>query len=640
MTKNKKIKILIPYTKPSATLENDIIIPIHAGRAVTKKYKEVLSLKDEDCQWLLDNMIGDDNGENISKLYPHFSTTTAIYWAWKNQDKLDNPDFIGFMNHRRHLSFNVNKKFKYDSDGLIRSEELNSAYKIMHRLKESKINEIVYQNDIIVGKHHTSNPYKNYKSCCDYLHIKDYDLAIDLLKEKYPKLAIYADKYNSGKKSYFYNIFIMKKVFFNEYCEILFDLLFEIDKKIDYENYGFKEKHALGYISEWITGIYLTYLSDTKKPKLKELPLTYVCDVTPKEKELHPAFNKNNIPIVFASNNHYSTYLGVALYSMLKNSSKNNNYDIIILDSDISEVNKIRIKTMIDGMKNVSVRYFNVNSCYKKYDESIFFTIGHFKLENYNRIFIPDIFHNYEKIIYLDSDIVVLDDISNLYNINLDDNLVGAAPDIEIIRNRKEYFDYCENELRIDSVFDYFSSGVMLFNIKEVMKIDFSELCIKELRRIKIPRCVDQCILNAVCKNRIKYIDVNWNIQYHIPYIDTKYKENLPEKYLKKYTDALANPKILHFTSANKPWNNFEVSATNVFWEYAKMTPFYEQIICANSTRAVNWLTFLNKRVEFLEWKNNKNSKTKFIKDIQTDFNQKVTKTTHILSKFKNSITK
>lgn len=641
-----KIKVLISHHKPSVVLENDVLTPIHVGRAIVEdKQKEGIiddnkNTAAEDYQWMIDNMIGDDTGDNISELNRRFCETTAIYWAWKNQDKLDNPDYIGFMHYRRHLSFNLNRNFDFSPSGWIQHKELNSKYKLIHRLNEEKINEIVSANDITIGKHSVCNPYEHYQADrYEHLHIKDYDLAIEILKDKYPELAAYADKYNSGKKAYFCNMFIMKKEIFNDYCKVLFDVLFELDKKINYENYGTQEKRAVGYISEWITGIYILSLVKTKK--IKELPITYIEDTTIVKKDLLPAFSENNIPIVFSSDNNYSPYLGVAIYSLLKNISRDKNYDIIILDSAIKEINKSRINSLIKEFDNVSIRYFNIVSFYKKYDQDIFFTDRYYTKANYNRLFIPEILHNYDKVIYLDSDILIFEDVSNLYNIDLEDNLIAAVSDIEVIRNRKLLSDYCTEELEIESIFKYFNSGVLLIDIQQCLKNDFLDNCIKELKRVKQPKCVDQCILNIVCEDKIKYLDFTWNVQYHVPYVDKYYDEKLPQRHLKEYNKCLANPKILHFTSANKPWNNLEMELEKdfsaIFWEYARMTPFYERIIYGNAAKpAINWLHHVDGHLRGLEWRLSGKFKFRFFKRIKDNIVEKFIKISNSLSKIIN----
>lgn len=103
--KKPTVKILVGYHRPAVLLKDEVLIPIHLGRALATEASKDGSMSKEDYQWMLDNMIGDDTGENISEENRKYCELTALYWAWKNYDKLGNPDYIGFMQYRRHFIF-------------------------------------------------------------------------------------------------------------------------------------------------------------------------------------------------------------------------------------------------------------------------------------------------------------------------------------------------------------------------------------------------------------------------------------------------------------------------------------------------------------------------------------------------------
>ena len=118
-----KVKILISYHKPAVLLKDEVLTPIHVGRALATQSSKDGSISEEDYKWMLDNMIGDDTGDNISHLNRTLNELTAIYWAWKNYDKLGNPDYIGFMHYRRLLVFNEYEYDKYEQT------KINKAYR-------------------------------------------------------------------------------------------------------------------------------------------------------------------------------------------------------------------------------------------------------------------------------------------------------------------------------------------------------------------------------------------------------------------------------------------------------------------------------------------------------------------------------
>ncbi|WP_298497297.1 DUF4422 domain-containing protein, partial [uncultured Helicobacter sp.] len=102
MQKNPNVKILVSYHKPSVLFKDEVLTPIHLGRALSKEAHKDGKVSDEEYEWLCENMIGDDTGENISHLNRYFNEMTGIYWAWKNYDKLGNPEYIGLCHYRRH----------------------------------------------------------------------------------------------------------------------------------------------------------------------------------------------------------------------------------------------------------------------------------------------------------------------------------------------------------------------------------------------------------------------------------------------------------------------------------------------------------------------------------------------------------
>ena len=92
MKQAPKLKILVGYHKPAKLYKSEEFIPIHLGRVLASEALKEGRMSKADYQWLTDNMMGDDTGDNISHLNKTFAELTGIYWAWKNYDKLGNPD--------------------------------------------------------------------------------------------------------------------------------------------------------------------------------------------------------------------------------------------------------------------------------------------------------------------------------------------------------------------------------------------------------------------------------------------------------------------------------------------------------------------------------------------------------------------
>lgn len=189
-----------------------------------------------------DLMFNDSTGDNISLKNPNYSELTAIYWLWKN--KLD--DAIGIVHYRR---FFVNR---------IMISLRNIEKKI---LSETYIREALENHDVIVP----FSSYSNYSLYDEYNkahYISDLEHVKKIIESKHPDYidsfhhVIYS-KQNSHR--FFANMFISKKDFFDDYSEWLFDILFELEKKIDIRNCDAYQARVFGFISERLFNVYLHY---------------------------------------------------------------------------------------------------------------------------------------------------------------------------------------------------------------------------------------------------------------------------------------------------------------------------------------------------------------------------------------------
>src|SRR5699024_3316313 len=92
----------------------------------------------------------------------------------------------------------------------------------------------------------------------DELDIKDYDLAMSVLREKYPDFSHAAAIYNQSSQGHYTNMFVMKREVFEAYSEWLFSILFELEAHIDLRGRSKQQRRVFGHISERLLGIYFT----------------------------------------------------------------------------------------------------------------------------------------------------------------------------------------------------------------------------------------------------------------------------------------------------------------------------------------------------------------------------------------------
>lgn len=293
-----------------------------------------------------------------------------------------------------------------------------------------------------------------------------------------------------------------------------------------------------------------------------------------------PAFKERNVPVVFSVDENYAPYLSVCICSLISNSSNTNNYDIWILDGGLTEVGKSQLKALANNRKNISIRFFDILN-FKELKKKNFYISNHASLANYYRIFIPKIFFYYEKLIYLDCDLLINADIADLYAIDIGNNVLGVVKDACTYFDPDFWYKYCLEKVQIKKPYNYFNSGVLICNVKQMIDISLTERSMQRLKEFN-PVCWDQCILNSVLENKVKYLPLNWNFQWHwlLPEFAQKHPFKFVEyNFLQDYLSASKAPNILHYTSQVKPWKRWSIQPAQEWWKYAKKLPIYNDIL-------------------------------------------------------------
>lgn len=274
--------------------------------------------------------------------------------------------------------------------------------------------------------------------------------------------------------------------------------------------------------------------------------------------------NTNIIPIFFAVDDGYIPFLAVTLKSMLSNASNNYNYDIKILYTSISDENKTKILKL--ETDNAKIEFVDLNY-YIEELQSKLYTRDYYTKTTYYRLLIPNLYPQYDKAVYLDSDLTVLGDVSELYNIDIESNLVGAVPDASV-RKIKEFSEYVERVVGMNDYKNYFNAGVLVMNLKEMRNFEFQSKFLYLLENMKFSVAQDQDYLNRICKGRTKILDSGWDVM-PLP-TDNPLHEN--------------DIKIIHYNLIYKPWHFDNVLYQEYFWEYAKQTEFYDEILEMRNT--------------------------------------------------------
>ena len=209
------------------------------------------------------------------------------------------------------------------------------------------------------------------------------------------------------------------------------------------------------------------------------------------------------VPIFTATDDNYIPFLAVTLQSMLDNSSKNYHYSVKVLNSGISEENIAKIKKF--ERDNLKVEFVDVRKPLEELNSRLH-TCIYYTQATYYRLFIPSMYPQYDKALYIDCDIVIRADLAKLYNINIGNKLVGATTD-EFVMNYPSIQPYFTQCLGLNKVSDYFNAGVLLMNLEDLRKYRFQVKFLYLLDMIKFRVAQDQDYLNRLCKGRVLIID-------------------------------------------------------------------------------------------------------------------------------------
>lgn len=263
-----------------------------------------------------------------------------------------------------------------------------------------------------------------------------------------------------------------------------------------------------------------------------------------------------HIPIFFSTDDNYIPYLDVAIASLITNASKEYNYRIIVLNTGLKAENIEKVKQnertgfSIDFL-DISKEVENIKSCFKN--------VYHFSVATYYRLFIASLFPEYDKIVYLDCDLVVLGDVSELYNVELGENILGAAPE-EFVQNTEEFRAYAKIALSVDPD-EYVNAGVLVINLEEFRKNEIEKKFVKLITEYDFDLLdPDQAYLNYLCRGKICVLPNGWN------------KEPMP-------IACEGKKNIVHYALYKKPWQYDDVMDGEYFWTYAKSSPFYDIIL-------------------------------------------------------------
>lgn len=324
-------------------------------------------------------------------------------------------------------------------------------------------------------------------------------------------------------------------------------------------------------------------MSTLEKAEKEEYHLKDNVFVQPK-----PIFLSTKTAICLSSSEEYAPFASLVLKSLAEHSSKNHKYDIVILTTDMLWKTQHILLNTLSPFKNISLRFVYINSFV---DNLSFFTWAHFTKNTYFRLLIPDIFSTYEKVLYLDSDMIICQDIAPLLQTNLDGFYLGAALDTHVVayctQKTHDSYEYNKHILGLSDPSVYFQMGASLFNIKKINE-DFPPFYLINLTQKYSFKWLDQDILNKIFVGKIKQLSNKWNVMIanSYPRLDEYF---LPKKLRAEYMKARQEPGIIHYVGRGMPCFKKRADLSVPWWEVARKSPFYEYFLARQSYYCASW---------------------------------------------------
>lgn len=232
---NMDIKIVVATHKEYWMPEDTMYLPVqvgHAGKA--------------DIGYQTD-----DIGENISAKNANYCELTGLYWAWKNL----RAEYLGLAHYRRYLASGHKKGDK--KQRILTKEECERLLK---------------HTDILLPKPRNYFIETNYSQYIHAHHKEDLDKTREILAEKHPIYVAAFDDSMRRTVGHRFNMFVMKRSLADEYCEWLFDVLFELEKRLDIGQYSDYDARVFGFVSERLLDVWL----GTNGVPYKEVPCIFL----------------------------------------------------------------------------------------------------------------------------------------------------------------------------------------------------------------------------------------------------------------------------------------------------------------------------------------------------------------------------
>ena len=228
------VKIVVATHKPYWMPSDSVYVPLQVGA----EGKDDLGF------------VRDNTGTNISRLNANYCELTGLYWAWNNLKA----DYLGLVHYRRHFTM------------------LRGTGDRRDVLTLDQARQLLCNADVILPSKRNYWIETNYSQYIHAHHAQDLDKTREIIEEKYPEYTKAFDKVMKQTTGHRFNMFIMKRDRVDQYCEWLFDILFELQRRLDISSYSDNDRRVFGFVAERLLDVWLT----ANQIKYKDIPYIFL----------------------------------------------------------------------------------------------------------------------------------------------------------------------------------------------------------------------------------------------------------------------------------------------------------------------------------------------------------------------------
>lgn len=295
----------------------------------------------------------------------------------------------------------------------------------------------------------------------------------------------------------------------------------------------------------------------------------------------------DGVTVVSCGDENFTAPTGVLFRSIMDHAAPGRFYDLIYLHNGADPVLLAQLKTLAEGNEQVSIRCCDIREVFQT--EGL--QVGNrsdFSVMTFARLVIPEVLdHGYRRALYLDGDMIALTDVASLFDSDLEGKPLGSTVDFGFLSS--VYTDasirrYGEDILGLTSPEDYFMAAVLVMDLEQLRRTH-PVSAMMDTARSRAWNWHDQDVLNRLFRGNVRYLDPAWDV-----IVPDGGPDSLPAHWTMKYRAVLSNPRIFHFAGNHaKPWKSCLSCYAPEFWQIARRTPFYEELLSRLQSRASSY---------------------------------------------------